>query len=893
MIMKIFTKWKCSKKFRTQLISYFVIYILSNVVIVYVIPFIDIFLKEGAIPNRFNFFEILTYAIKNPDIVKLYFYTEALIILMIISLYFFAEPNYATDQIFITDDIKTPVPSGSGQYGTARWLDKSNFDKVFDYIDFKIDAPMLNYLKEEESEIAKLGDIEIDENALNIGITPNLNNDDRTIYTDEQVAEMLNIKKKSGKSLNNSMLSKHTLQKINNAIGSGVEIEDLNINNLGDEQVNLIIDTVMTLKDKKLYSNYVKKRINNLLTDDSFDINQLNEISYGLLDDVDVTRFADTKYSSQKMRELRLGLKAKLDISIYDDERLSASQMNRIRLSLIDKTSDFVVKDIKNDISYKNEEVVTKPKIKTGGIVLGKEGERIYYVGDDKHSLVLGSTGCGKTRCLVLQTIVLLALANESIFVTDIKGELSDYTAPFLVSRNYEVVTLNFKNPLKGGRYNFLQPVISAVNNNEMSKAIQAVWDITTLLVYKENSKAQEPIWQNGEASIIATAIMAVVYDNKNNPQLQNMANVYYFLSNMCRSVKIGAEYQLPINYYAENLPDEHPAKGLLAIGKIAPSRTRGSFYTSALTTLRLFTDPLIADMTSSTSFNYKKPGTKPMAIYIILPDDKNTYNDIATLFIAQEYQALSEIADMYGGRLKNRVNFICDEFGNFPAIPNFVTMLTVARGKGIRFNLFLQSLAQLKEKYGEANKTIEGNCSTWVYLASEDPDTLKALSEKLGQYTVGAVNSSTSEQKYAASSHSQSVNLVGRALLMADEIGRIKRPYSLIFSSGHKAILISPDISKWQFCRILGMGDRDKDKKVRYYRQSKVKARTEKRLAYFDIHKEIIASMVEKEKTRNSDIFNNNYTKNDEIRELEQKISKMEQVIFSYNMKMRGIGDE
>ena len=88
-------------------------------------------------------------------------------------------------------------------------------------------------------------------------------------------------------------------------------------------------------------------------------------------------------------------------------------------------------------------------------------------------------------------------------------------------------------------------------------------------------------------------------------------------------------------------------------------------------------------------------------------------------------------------------------------------------------------------------------------------------------------------------------------------------------------------------------MGDRDKDKKVRYYRQSKVKARTEKRLAYFDIHKEIIASMVEKEKTRNSDIFNNNYTKNNEIRELEQKISKMEQVIFSYNMKMRGIGDE
>ncbi len=887
---KILTKWKCSKRFRTQVISYAFIYVLSNIAIIYAVPIVDSFLKNGVLPLKLNILLLLTYAIKNPHTIKLYFYAEVLIILMIVSLYFFAKPNYASEQVFITDDISTPVASGSGQYGTAAWLDKSKFDKVFDYVDFRVDSDMLSYLRQEEQEIKKLRDIEINEEMLNMGITLNLDNDDRTVYTDEQVEQIINIKKSSGKSLSNPNLQKYTLQKINKAIESGIEIEDLDINNLNDEQVNVIIDTVMTLKEKRLYSNHAKKIVKKLLTDDSFDTSQLKEIAYGILDDVDVARFADKKYSGQKMRELRLGLKAKLDISIYDDENLSADQMNRIRRSLMDKKINFVATDTKSDISdYKKKEVMNK-KIKTGGIVLGKEGSRIYYVGDDKHSLVLGSTGCGKTRCLVLQTIALLSLANESIFVTDIKGELYDYTAPFLVSRNYEVVTLNFKNPLKGDRYNFLQPVISAIDNNDISKAVQAVWDITTLLVYKENSKAQEPIWQNGEASIIATAIMAVVYDNKKNPQLQNMANVYYFLSNMCKGVKIGAEYQLPINYYAENLPDEHPAKGLLAIGKVAPSRTRGSFYTSALTTLRLFTDPLIADMTSSTSFNYKKPGTKPMAIYIILPDDKNTYNDIATLFISQEYQALSEVADMYGGRLKNRVNFVCDEFGNFPAIPNFVTMLTVARGKGIRFNLFLQSLAQLKEKYGEANKTIEGNCGTWVYLASEDPETLKTLSEKLGQYTVGAINSSSSEQKYASSSHSLSVNLTGRALLMADEIGRIKRPYSLVFSNKQKAIFTSPDISKWQFCSMFGMGDRDKDLKVRYYRQNKIKERRGRRIAYFDIHKEIIASMIKNDKSEK-----NKSNINNEIKELQQKITQMEQVIFSYNqMKIRGnIDDE
>lgn len=886
---KILWKWKHSKRFRTQIISSVFIYVLSNIAMMYVLPLIDSFLNGKQF--TINAFIILTYAIAHPHTIKLYIYTEILIIIMIIILFLLAAPNYSSEQMFITDDIKTPVPSGNGQYGTARWLDNTKFDKEFDYIDFHLSDELISYLSNEEKEIEKLGDIEINEDALNAGIELSLDNDDRTVYTDEQVLEMLNIKKQSGKSFSNAKLSKYTLQKIREAIEKGIETADFNLNNLSDEQVNLILDTVIMLKANEVYSNHAKKRVKELLTKDSFDINQLREISYGLLDDVDVTRFADERYSGLKMRELRLGLKAGIDISTYEDYMLSADQMNRIRKSIVNNTQ-YIVKDksnrTNNNVKHKKG-VMQKPIFTTGGIVLGKEGSKIYYVGDDKHSLVLGATGCGKTRCLVLQTIASLALANESIFVIDIKGELNDYTAPFLLSRGYEVVTLNFKHPLKSDRYNFLQPVIDAVNRNEISKAIQAVWDITTLLVYKESSKAQEPIWQNGEASIIATAIMAVVYDNQDNPQLQNMANVYYFLANMCKAVRIGQEYELPINYYAEHLPDDHPAKSLLAIGEIAPSKTRGSFYTSALTTLRLFTDHMIADMTSASSFDCKELGTKPMAIYVVLPDSRDTYNDLAALFMSQLYQTLSDVADMYGGRLKNRVNYICDEFGNYPAIPNFVTMVTVSRGKGIRFNLFLQGLAQLKEKYGDASKTIEGNCTVWVYLASEDTDTLETLSKKLGQYTVGVINSSSSEQRYASSSHSLSVNLAGRALLMADEISRIKRPYSLVFSHTYPSMFNSPDLSKWEFCKMFGMGDRIKDLKIRYYRQNKVKERREKKLSYFDIHKETIAQMLASRKNSNT---KSNKTEYSELSELSQRITQMEQALYGYKKIMKGSND-
>jgi DNA segregation ATPase FtsK/SpoIIIE-like protein len=54
-----------------------------------------------------------------------------------------------------------------------------------------------------------------------------------------------------------------------------------------------------------------------------------------------------------------------------------------------------------------------------GGLVIGYEkrgkAEEIYYLGDDVHSLTIGATRSGKSRCIVLQSIAYTALAGESI----------------------------------------------------------------------------------------------------------------------------------------------------------------------------------------------------------------------------------------------------------------------------------------------------------------------------------------------------------------------------------------------------------------------------------------------------------------------------------------------
>lgn len=476
-------------------------------------------------------------------------------------------------------------------------------------------------------------------------------------------------------------------------------------------------------------------------------------------------------------------------------------------------------KSFKKNIIDKTVKVTDE--FKSGGLVVGykndKKKEKIYYIDDNIHSLVVGATRSGKTRCIVLETVGNLGMSGESMIISDPKAEIYHYTSEYLRNLGYKIITLDFKNPTKSTRYNFLQPVIDAVNKEDYRKAEEYAWDITQALVGNEETK-MEKIWRDGEMSVIAGAIMSVVFDNKESPEYQNLTNVYSFISEMCRT----QGQQMPINKYIENLPPEHPASTIFNIARIAPEKTRGSFFTSALTTLRLFTSKSIYGMTCESEFSLKQVGEEKVATYIILPDEKTTYYPLASLFVYQNYVALVEEADSRGGELKTRVNYILDEFGNFTTIPAFGNMLTVAGGRRIRFNLFLQSFSQLDNKYGkEVSENIRDNCQTWIYLKTASNETANIISKKLGTYTTSSYSKSNSYNKYQSSNNSESMNLISRALLTEDEILRIERPYVLVIQTGLFPIITKlPDISKWSFNKLFGMGNQEENRKLRLERE-------------------------------------------------------------------------
>lgn len=203
----------------------------------------------------------------------------------------------------------------------------------------------------------------------------------------------------------------------------------------------------------------------------------------------------------------------------------------------------------------------------SGGIITNFERkgnkDRVYYIKDNIHTLLVGSSGSGKSRSIIIPTITMLGLAGENIFISDVKGELYLYTAEKLKELGYNVIALDYINFLKSNWYNYLDIIINAVEDDNIPLAESLVSDMVNIFVQK-NDKT-EPIWTNGEMSVIKTALMAVILENKGNRALQTLPNAYYFVAEM---FKINKDGKMPIDSYMANKDANDPIKKFYAVAR-------------------------------------------------------------------------------------------------------------------------------------------------------------------------------------------------------------------------------------------------------------------------------------------------------------------------------------
>jgi len=451
------------------------------------------------------------------------------------------------------------------------------------------------------------------------------------------------------------------------------------------------------------------------------------------------------------------------------------------------------------------------------------------------HTLVIGTTGAGKTTQFINPTMQILSEshAKPCLVITDPKGEIYDLHSEKLRKNGYRVMTFDLKEPFQSTRWN---PLTRAYELNEramnlnrevvvhhnddprdfslkcVSQVYYGEWyefdgfafaDVQTLQSHQASLKqilkteafeeikdiasvlcpiesSQDPIWDRGARDLVQGILLAMLEDSE-DPSLGMTAEKFNFYNlSQIAGLKDNDAYN-PFKSLTEYFQgrDIHSQAAQLANQVLTNAdKTKMSYMGIVSNRMGLFTDMGVCYATSVNEMDLKTFADQPTAIFIKIPDEKTTRHPIATMFVSQLYKILVDVANKRGGALPRDVYFLLDEFGNMPKIENFETIITVARSRRIYFTLILQSYAQLTIKYGqEVGATVKDNCNIHIFIASNDDGTKEEFSKRCGNISVETETTSISKggEEGAKSSSSVNVQLDTRPLIYPAELGSLK----------------------------------------------------------------------------------------------------------------------
>lgn len=371
----------------------------------------------------------------------------------------------------------------------------------------------------------------------------------------------------------------------------------------------------------------------------------------------------------------------------------------------------------------------SKNSDKAGIALISKKG-KVWVDNGEYHSLVIGATGSGKTQCVVLPQVKLLAKKKESMIITDPKGEIYEKTSDMLRSRGYNIVVLNFRDPQKGNAWNPMSLPYNLYKAGNLDKAVELLDDLALNILYDESTAGQDPFWEKTSADYFSGITMGLFEDAR--PEEINISSVGM-------ATTVGEEKSGSSTYVQEyfKFKDPNSTAYINASGTIiAATETKQSILSVFKQKIKLFTSRKnIAEMLSYSDFDVMDIGKKPTAVYIIVQDEKKTYHALATIFIKQCYETLIDVAQRNGGKLPVRTNFLLDEFANMPPLKDITTMITAARSRQIRFTFIIQNFAQLDKVYGKEDaETLKGNCGNIIYLITTELKALEEISKLAGE---------------------------------------------------------------------------------------------------------------------------------------------------------------
>lgn len=476
-------------------------------------------------------------------------------------------------------------------------------------------------------------------------------------------------------------------------------------------------------------------------------------------------------------------------------------------------------------------EAEKKDGIPVYAVYNSKKKELDINLASPSHGIIIGSTGSGKTTTFINPVIQILGKtsAGSSMIVTDPKGELFQMHSGTLAEAGYESMVLDLRDPYSSFRWNPLGDIYDRyqlylhtgeeilvhdddVSDYENLKLLAPAEDyveewyeydgkafadqrelyrtikVARQKIYDEMyedlndlisvicpiESKDDPVWEKGARSIIMAICIAMLEDSE-DPEL-GMTKEKFNFYNLNKAIGNSEnEYKILKDYF-RGRPKLSKAVGLSRQVMSAAEDTLNSYMSIALDKLSMFNDEGLCALTSATDIDPQKIAFSKVALFLKIPDEKDTRHALAALFILSIYKALIKVASSREDlSLPRNVYFLLDEFGNMPKIDKFDKMITVGRSRKIWFNMVVQSFGQLENVYGKTiGDIIKSNCGMKMFIGSNDIETCDEFSKLCGNMTVTTSSVSTSTSTVKSGEINVSTQMQTRPLIYPSELQRL-----------------------------------------------------------------------------------------------------------------------
>ncbi|MGN1312328.1 MAG: type IV secretory system conjugative DNA transfer family protein, partial [Bacilli bacterium] len=359
----------------------------------------------------------------------------------------------------------------------------------------------------------------------------------------------------------------------------------------------------------------------------------------------------------------------------------------------------------------------------------------------------------------------------------------------------YKVLTIDFRHPELSNHINILEPVIkeyenyikyekltnNASNENEkleyQNKSISSyaetnrlITSLASMITY-DKSQGKDPFWNNSAKNLLEGLIgffLEEYKDGKISREQITMTSIRKF-QNSTMEEKNSKKFKL----YIEQKPYGTKSKDSLIPILSSSENTYKSITSVFSEKMAIFDDVNVANVTSRSDFDFDILGKEKSALFVIVPDEDKIYYTLVTIILGLLYKELVKLANSNENKkCPVEIDWICDEFSNCPPLvePSIESIISVARSRGLRYHLFIQSLSQLDNVYGKEVAQIILDNSGLAYLKTNTMDTAEAISKRLGKKTIesNSISQSVSLTNYNGN---KSTSLIARDLLTPDEV--------------------------------------------------------------------------------------------------------------------------